>query len=645
MILTALRLVFLLYLSVWSYQVLAAPVYVGKDITYHLFEDKQHQLDLEGFLQLVDQGLPTYNIPLSKGYVRPTYWLYWNFPETLFTEQSQLLQITPNFLDEVSIYYRPAGDPNAFWVLREAGDTSLGLRGDLDYRFPVFQLPQTTFPYHGYEFAVRIKTTSTVIFEASLWNASEFVEYTTKQTNYLSFYFGLTFLSTFLAVILAVTMRTRLLWSVVGFSSVYILIACIQGYVTWLFPNLKFPLQHYLTSITSIISYSFLIWVSTESLDLKKHLPKIYKLMLTIMLLIFLQLLFVPLGLYGSAFELLGSLYLITAVIFFFSFFYVWHQEKYSALTFLFGISPLICFMASFLSLTILFGWIEYDRRVYLVWQYAPIVNTVLVTVLAMLRRFEEKRLKQDHQQMTRELQIEKEAGFHQRQFMGMVSHEFRTPLSVISMTLQNLYLLEPNNQAISQRYQRIQRATDRLVQLTDNCLADSRISAKALHLEKEKTNWGHLLEEASALASFSERHHLEITDAGQATDFNKLTLYKLTCDKALLHIALANLVDNAIKHTPAGNIHIDLSQTKDRYKVTITDQGKGIAAEMVDHLFERYQHKKSSTQDPDVEVKSYGLGLYVAHEIIEAHQGTLKLIKNTAKGCVFQIELPKKTN
>ncbi len=641
-ILTAFRLIFLLVLSLHAFQSVAAPVYLGKDISYQVFEDKEHQLSFEDFLQVIDEGLPSYNVPFSKGYARPTYWLHWYFPKDLFAEQSKLLLIEPNFLDAVNIYYRPVGNQAAPWVMREAGDRTPGIRGDLNYRFPVYKLPMLSDQDDGYEFIVRIKTTSTVIFDASLWDTSEFTEYSTKQTSNLSFYLGLSFLSTFLAVILAIMLRTRLLWSVVGFSSIYILIACIQGYATWLLPNITFALQHYLTNITSLTSYAFLIWVSTESLNIKKHLPLIYKIMLAIMLLIFSQLILIPLDEYGASFELIGILYLITAVIFFFSFFYVLSREENKVLTFLFAVSPLVCFMASFLSLSILFGWITYDRRIYLVWQYVPIINTVLVTVLAMLRRYEEKRLKQEYSQMTRELQIEKEAGFHQRQFMGIVSHEFRTPLSIISMALQNLYLMGGNNKNVVSRYKRIQRATERLVQLTDNCLADSRISAKALHLEKEELSWGALLDDASSLASFSEQHNVVISYAGKLTDFNSLTDYKLMGDKALLQIALANLIDNAVKHTSIGSIYIELKQTKEQYIITVTDQGKGIAEEMVKHIFERYQYRRNPEQEETAKVKSYGLGLYISKEIIEAHGGALDLIKNTPKGCTFQISLPK---
>ncbi|NLW04323.1 MAG: sensor histidine kinase, partial [Pseudomonadaceae bacterium] len=70
------------------------------------------------------------------------------------------------------------------------------------------------------------------------------------------------------------------------------------------------------------------------------------------------------------------------------------------------------------------------------------------------------------------------------------------------------------------------------------------------------------------------------------------------------------------------------------------TDQGKGVAPEMVNQLFERYQHKALQASQISSTVKSYGLGLFVAHEIVKAHAGSLKLVKNSSQGCTFQLEL-----
>jgi signal transduction histidine kinase len=97
------------------------------------------------------------------------------------------------------------------------------------------------------------------------------------------------------------------------------------------------------------------------------------------------------------------------------------------------------------LALFSIHGVIPFHNTIYSTWQYALIVHIVTVLIIAVLRvRAENRRLVQK-QQLTRELQIEREASFHQRQFMGMVAHEFRTPLSVIQAALENLRLCSRN--------------------------------------------------------------------------------------------------------------------------------------------------------------------------------------------------------
>jgi signal transduction histidine kinase len=89
------------------------------------------------------------------------------------------------------------------------------------------------------------------------------------------------------------------------------------------------------------------------------------------------------------------------------------------------------------------------------------------------------------------ELRIEREASFNQRQFMGMVAHEFRTPLAVIMAGLDNLRC---SHEFIMHqiRLDRMYRAATRLVQLTDNCLAEARLSSGSLYVEKESGVIGH---------------------------------------------------------------------------------------------------------------------------------------------------------
>src|SRR5690606_19831252 len=124
--------------------------------------------------------------------------------------------------------------------------------------------------------------------------------------------------------------------------------------------------------------------------------------------------------------------------------------------------------------------------------------------------RIREKKLEEfEKHQLASELKAERDASFQQSQSMGMVSHEFRTPLAVISGSLENLMHLEPDNRDRMPRYHKIQRATERLVQLTDNCLADARLSANALYLDPQPANLFDMIQSAAALVQLSDEHQL----------------------------------------------------------------------------------------------------------------------------------------
>ncbi len=100
--------------------------------------------------------------------------------------------------------------------------------------------------------------------------------------------------------------------------------------------------------------------------------------------------------------------------------------------TLLLGLLPPFYVVAAVLVQLSIHGIIPFHMAIYSLWQYALIVHIITVLIIAILRVRAENRQLEQKQRPARELQIEREASFHQRQFMGMVAHEFRTPLAVI---------------------------------------------------------------------------------------------------------------------------------------------------------------------------------------------------------------------
>ncbi|GHB16213.1 hypothetical protein GCM10009038_13340 [Salinicola rhizosphaerae] len=286
-------------------------------------------------------------------------------------------------------------------------------------------------------------------------------------------------------------------------------------------------------------------------------------------------------------------------------------------------------------------GWLPFPIEVYHVWQYTLIVNMLLVMGIAVHQIRRQQKEVRERAQLARELQVEREAAFHQRQFMGMVAHEFRTPLAVIAASLENLRSIGFDDMNLARRHDRIGRATERLVQLTDNCLADARISADSLILMKQSTDLRPIISSAVAMVQFSDNHRWRLLE-DEALVESTVTLEaksspRITADPALLRIAVSNVIDNAVKYSEGGLIEVRLKRALHAWTISIQDQGRGISTDRVEIIFERYRRVESS----NASVSGFGLGLFVSRQIARAHGGELALVSNSPNGCRFEFTLP----
>lgn len=609
---------------------------LGIDQPFLLYEDATGQMTLDAFLQLPATALALQRAPLSRGYTASAFWLRAELPAALFDGEERWLRVDPVFLDHLTLHYRPLqGGP---WQQQQAGDRWAGQRSDLDYRFPVLRLPP---PEQGYELVVRVQSSSALLLSLLLAAPADFLSFAARGTAFWSFYFGMLFLTLLLSLIQALLVRTRLLWSICLFSLVaLLLVVSVQGYIVWLLGPAFLDLQHYLTSALTLLIGILPLWIGSEALHLEQHRPRFWCLIKVGMLLLPpLYLLSLPLGLFSLTLKIQSPVSVLLALLLAGCAIQLWRQRKVGPDQLLLGLVPVICLVFSIPPLLILHGVLPYYTTIYATWQYALIINVLLMVVFAALHTRKERRLSHEYRQLDRELNIEREARFHQRQFMGLVSHEFRTPLAVISGALQNLPEAEADP-VLQRRYHRMQRATDRLIQLTDNCLADARLSASALHLERSATDLGQLLQTAAIPVDISGQHRLQVSVQGQAATLEQLPALPLEADTALLGITLSNLLDNAVKYTDQGCIRVGIQCLGSEYVVHIRDEGQGIPATLVDSIFERYSR---GGQPAGPRRQGTGLGLYVARQIALAHGGNLALVDTTPQGCCFELRLPRK--
>lgn len=606
---------------------------LGIDIPVDWYADASGQMSLDAFLALPQEALKTASLIPSFGYSKKTFWLRTSLPAAYFSGEQRWLQLGPPFIDRLTVYYRPYGSDSP-WKQKEFGDHAPARDSDLDYRESVLILaPPPTAA--GYEMVFRLQSSSTLILLATLSSPQEFVRSATLDTAFWSFYFGLAVIASGIALWLAVALRRRLLWGICLFSLNYPLVAALHGYPEWLFGDALLPVQDYMISCLSLVSYATALWLHSEVFDLKKNMPRLHQLLLAAIGLNIALQISIPLGFYGRAMQIEAGIFFIASPVLLITSWMLWRRKAVDMNTLLLGLLPPVYVVSAGLALLSVHGVIPFHTRVYSTWQYALIIHIVTVLIIAVLRVRAENRTLMRKQQLARELQIEREASFHQRQFMGMVAHEFRTPLAILEAALENLRLC-PTVSTQSARLDRMQRATTRLVQLTDNCLADARLSSRDLHADRQNAELLPVIYIAATVVDLSLNHYLHVICEGQTVGPQSPSPV-LFIDSGLLCIAIANLLDNSVKYSASGEIRIEIYRLQKGFEIRIADRGPGIAPEQVEHIFDRYRRGETHTTTP----AGTGLGLYVARQIIQAHGGELCLAKNTADGCEFALTLP----
>lgn len=623
------RCLFLVCCGVFSYLQTMAPAHaesrqLGIDIPLYWFVDAGGQMTVDTFASLPESDLqPLRKIP-SFGYSRKAWWLKATLPASYFAGQPRWLQVGPSFVDNLTVFYRPAGSATP-WIRKTFGDHAPARESDIDYRESVLIFPPPPGPA-GYEVVFHLQSSSTLILLATLSSPEEFVQAATIDTAFWSFYFGLAVVASGVALAL----RRRLLWGICLFSLNYPLVAALHGFPEWFFGHAALPFQDFMISSLSLFSYATALWLHSEIFDLKKNMPRLHQQLIAAVVLNLVLQVSIPLGFYGFAMQIEGVIFIIITPVLLFTSWWLWRKKAIDRNTLLLGLLPPFYVAAAVLVQLSIHGIIPFHMAIYSLWQYALIVHIITVLIIAILRVRAENRQLEQKQRLARELQIEREASFHQRQFMGMVAHEFRTPLAVIQAALENLRL-SAASASQEARFDRIGRAATRLVQLTDNCLADARLASHDLHVDRQQTALLSVLNMAASVVAMSHDHYLNIRHHGAVES------PQLQADAGLLCIAIANLLDNAVKYSPPGEIAIDIRSEAGHTELRIRDHGPGLPDGQAELIFERYRRGEHTSPVPG----GTGLGLYVARQIMQAHDGKLWLAEHGPDGCTFILTLP----
>ena len=216
--------------------------------------------------------------------------------------------------------------------------------------------------------------------------------------------------------------------------------------------------------------------------------------------------------------------------------------------------------------------------------------------------------------------------------FVSLVSHELRTPMAAVigsARTLQQRW----RELTVDQResfLELIAGETNRLATLINDVLDTSRIDAGTFTFRFSDVDLGELVRDSVAAADVgSDEVALRADVQGP--------LPVVRGDAERLRQVLMNLLDNAIKYSPAGDeVHVRAYAEDGRARIDVRDRGPGIAREDQRLIFEKFGRVTTGNTRPGT-----GLGLFIARSIAEAHGGSLEVASAPQRGAVFTLELP----
>jgi len=220
--------------------------------------------------------------------------------------------------------------------------------------------------------------------------------------------------------------------------------------------------------------------------------------------------------------------------------------------------------------------------------------------------------------------------------FVAMVSHELRAPLTTVTGSVEMLSLLDPG--ADTESYQEVlhilDQQTRRLRQVVEEVLQLTRFDAGRLEVHLQPLSVTQLLQIAVN----------RVRDEWNNSDFS-IILHEpaqdvpVWADSGLLEIVFRNLFDNARKYTPQGmpvEVETEFMIESGRVQIRIIDHGPGIPEDQLEHIFERFSR---GTQSSYHWTRGYGLGLYIARELLRAHNGAI-WVENRQEGACFVLSL-----
>jgi len=226
---------------------------------------------------------------------------------------------------------------------------------------------------------------------------------------------------------------------------------------------------------------------------------------------------------------------------------------------------------------------------------------------------------------------LKKERNLHEQQknFLLSVTHELKSPLASIKLYIQTILKRELDRKQINSFLNNSLKDIERLDDLVENMLLATRIENHSYSFPKEEFDFSEVIEKVA--------NRLQIHSCSSQIISCELEKgIKLTGDKFALTLVVSNLVENAVKYSPAcAEVKVKLCNKNNIIHFAVEDKGIGISDEEKVRIFDKFYRVGS---EDTRKTKGTGLGLYIVKQVLEKHKAYIKVKNNKPTGTIFEV-------
>jgi len=234
---------------------------------------------------------------------------------------------------------------------------------------------------------------------------------------------------------------------------------------------------------------------------------------------------------------------------------------------------------------------------------------------------------------IARDISEKKQDELRKSDFIGMVSHELKTPLTSLTALIQvlNKKLQKSGDPFVSAALGKANLQAKKMANMITGFLDVSRLESGKINIDKQQFNLEELVAEIIS--------ETELTVSTHQILFTPAPVLSIQADRDKIASVISNLISNAVKYSPKGKtIAIKCEVNERSAVVSVKDEGMGIKAQDIENLFQRYYRVNT---DHTRNISGFGIGLYLSAEIIQRHDGKIWVESESGVGSTFYFSLP----